>query len=271
MLMLPKNQSLTFGYTNRLERPGIQQLNPFVDRSNIQLLNTGNPFLRPVTSQLAELTHTKTGKGTLSNKISYLYTGNSIVPVVGLVNDTSANTFANAGNTKILRWNISGNYPLTNKLNVNFNSGLFYVWIKGPYNNSFFSNQGVRTNTFVNVSYKLTDTWQFGATGGYNRRYILLQGGSNDYPYSSLSASKTILNKKATITALVNNPYQKNYAFTQFTSTPEFYQANTTNLNYRTFNISFSYKFGRLSSDIKKNQRNINNDDVKSGGSTTPN
>jgi hypothetical protein len=264
MRTLPNNQSLVFGYTTRLERPYIQQLNPFIDRTNVQYISTGNPNLRPVTSQLIEVTHTKTGKGTLSNKLSYMYTGNSIVPVLSVVNDTSKNTYANAGNVKILRWNISGNYAITNKLNLNFNSGLFYVWVDGPYNGRFYSNQGIRTNTFANATYKPSDTWTFGASGGYNRRYILLQGSSNDYVYSSISTSKTFLNKKATITAVINNPYQKNYAFTQYSDTPDFYQSNTSNQIYRTFNISFSYKFGRLSSDIKKNQRNINNDDKSS-------
>jgi hypothetical protein len=264
MRTLPNNQSLVFGYTTRLERPYIQQLNPFIDRTNVQYISTGNPNLRPVTSQLIEVTHTKTGKGTLSNKLSYMYTGNSIVPVLSVVNDTSKNTYANAGNVKILRWNISGNYAITNKLNLNFNSGVFYVWVDGPYNGRFYSNQGIRTNTFANATYKPSDTWTFGASGGYNRRYILLQGSSNDYVYSSISTSKTFLNKKATITAVINNPYQKNYAFTQYSDTPDFYQSNTSNQIYRTFNISFSYKFGRLSSDIKKNQRNINNDDKSS-------
>ncbi|MDT3403021.1 TonB-dependent receptor domain-containing protein [Mucilaginibacter terrae] len=268
MVTLPKNQSLTFGYTTRLERPYIFQLNPFVDRSNSQYINTGNPNLDAVTSQLVEITHTKTGKGTLSNKLSFMYTGNSIVQLIKLVNDTSTRTFANAGNTKILRWNISGNYNITNKLSVNFNSGLFYVWLKGPFNDRFYSNEGIRTNTFANVNYKLTDSWQLGATGGYNRRYINLQGGSNDYPYSSVSASKTFLNKMATITAVVNNPFQRYFDFKQFTNTPDFYQGNTNRQFYRTYNISFSYKFGRLSSDIKKNQRSINNDDKSSAGAS---
>ena len=261
MRTLPNNQSLTFGYTSRLERPYIQQLNPFVDRTNVQYISTGNPNLRPVTSQLTELTHTKTGKGTLSNKISYMYTGNSIVQVLSVANGISTNTYDNIGKVKILRWNVSGNYALTNQLNLNFNSGLFYIWVTGPYNGRIYSNQGIRTNTFANITYKPADTWSFGASGGYNRRYILLQGSSSDYVYSSISGSKSFLNKNATITLVVNNPYQKSFAFTSYSDTPDFYQSNTSYQIYRTFNISFSYKFGRLSSDIKKNKRNINNDD----------
>ncbi|UEG53873.1 TonB-dependent receptor [Mucilaginibacter daejeonensis] len=264
MHTLPNNQSLTFGYTSRLERPYIFQLNPFVDRSNPQLLSTGNPDLQAVTGRLFELTHTKTGKGTLTNKLSYIQIDNNIVNVLALRNDTSVTTYDNAGNVKILRWNISGNYTLANKLTLSFNTGLFYVWVKGPYMGQFFSNKGWRTNTNANLTYKPTDTWTFGLGGGFNRRYIFLQGGSNDYVYSSLSASKMFLNKKLTVSTVLSNPYQARYKFTQFTSTPDLYQSNTGNQFYRTFSLSLSYKFGKLSSDIKKNKRTINNDD-KSG------
>jgi len=49
-----------------LQRPGIQQLNPFVNRANPQLLSTGNPLLGPVTSHLYELVYSRAAKGTLS-------------------------------------------------------------------------------------------------------------------------------------------------------------------------------------------------------------
>ena len=46
------SSSITFGYTDRISRPGIYQLNPFVDQSNPKFINTGNPNLKP------ELNHT---------------------------------------------------------------------------------------------------------------------------------------------------------------------------------------------------------------------
>lgn len=261
--VLPHNQSLTLGYTNRLERPGIWQLNPFVDRSNPQIYSTGNPNLRPVSSNLVELNYSISGTGSFSTKVSYMHTGGSIVLVTKLLSDTlSQTTYENVGNSKILRWNVNGNYPIGKKLNITGNTGLFYVWISGPYNGRFYSNQGVRTNTYVSGSYKPGNNWTIGAGYGYNRRYIFLQGSSNDFMYSNFSVAKTLLNKKLTITGVVNNPWASHFSFTQYTSTPDFYQSNTSNQIYRGYSISLSYKFGKLNSEIKKNQRNINNDDV---------
>ncbi len=261
--VLPHNQSLTFGFTNRLERPGIWQLNPFVDRSNPQIISTGNPNLRPVSSNLVELNYSISGTGSFSTKLSYMHTGGAIVLVTKLISDTlSETTYENVGNSKILRWNVNGNYPIGKKININFNTGLFYVWISGPYNGRFYSNQGIRTNTYVNGSYKPGGGFTFGAGYGFNRRYIYLQGSSNDYMYSNFSVAKTLLNKKLTLTAVVNNPWAAHFSFTQYTATPDFYQSNTTNQIYRAYGVSLSYKFGKLSSEIKKNQRSINNDDV---------
>ncbi len=259
------NQSLTLGYTNRLERPGIYQLNPFVDKSNPQIISTGNPGLRPVLSYLLELTYARSGNNTFSIKTSYFYTGNAIQYVTRLLSDTlSVNTYANVGANRIARIDFNDNFPIGKKVNFTLNTGVFYVWISGYDGGIFYHNSGPRTNTFSSLSYKPFDTWQLGLNGGYNRRYITLQGSSKDYAYSAISAAKTLLDKKFTITTTLRNPWQKRYAFTQYSSTIQFYQSNTSNDYYRAFNLSLNYKFGGLSSDIKKNKRNINNDDKNS-------
>ncbi len=42
-----KSSNISLGYTDRISRPGIYQLNPFVDASNPNFINTGNPNLQP--------------------------------------------------------------------------------------------------------------------------------------------------------------------------------------------------------------------------------
>ena len=259
------NQSLTLGYTNRLERPGIYQLNPFVDRSNPQIISSGNPTLRPVLSYLMELNYSKSGTNTFNIKASYFYTGNAIQYVTRLLSDTlSENTYANVGTNRIARLDFNDNLPISKKLNFTLNTNIFYVWISGEVNGIFYRNQGPRTNTFGSLTYKPAEGWQLGLSGGYNRRYITLQGSSKDYAYSYFSAAKSLFEKKLTLTGTLTNPFFKRYAFTQYSSTDQFYQSNTNNSYYRGFNFSLVYKFGGLNSEIKKNKRNISNDDKTS-------
>jgi outer membrane receptor protein involved in Fe transport len=263
---LKNNQSLTFGFTNRLQRPGIWQLNPFIDRSNPQINVSGNPDLQPVTSNLVELNYARSGSHTLNLKASYFYTGNAIQNVTRLLADTlTLTTYANVGTNRIVRLDFNDNMPIGKKINFSLNTNIFYVWISGYDNGQFYRNKGPRTNTFASMNYKPGKDWSLTASGGYNRRYINLQGSSKDYAYSSLSIAKSWLSKTLTVTGVVNNPFQARYAFTQYTRTNDFYQSNTSNSYYRTFNVSLNYKFGKLTSDIKKSQRRINNDDKSSG------
>ena len=259
------NQSLTFGFTNRLQRPGIWQLNPFVDRSNPQIISTGNADLQPVTSNLVELNYSRSATHNFNVKASLFYTGTAIQSVTRLLADTlTLNTYANVGTNRIARLDFNDNFPLGKKLNVSLNTNIFYVWISGYDNGQFYKNRGPRTNTYVSMSFKPGNDWSMIASGGYNRRYINLQGSSKDYAYSGISVAKSWLSKALTVTASLNNPFQARYAFTQYSRTNDFYQSNTSNSYYRTFNMSLNYKFGKLTGDIKKNQRNINNDDKSS-------
>lgn len=262
---LKNNQSLTFGFTNRLQRPGIWQLNPFVDRSNVQIISSGNPDLQPVTSNLVELNYSKSGTHTFNVKGSYFYTGNAIQGVTRMLADTlSLNTYANVGTNRIVRLDFNDNMSIGKKVNVSLNTNIFYVWISGYDNGQFYQNKGPRTNTFASMNYKPGRDWSLTVSGGYNRRYINLQGSSKDYAYSNLSVAKSLLSKALTVTGTVSNPFQSRYAFTQYTRTNDFYQSNTTNSYYRTFNVSLNYKFGKLTGEIKKSQRTINNDDKSS-------
>ena len=259
---LKNNQSFTFGFTNRLQRPGIWQLNPFIDRTNPQIIQTGNPDLQPVTSNLLELNYAKSGSHTFNIKASYFYTGSAIQSVTRLLADTlTLNTFANVGTNRIARLDFNDNFPIGKKVNVSLNTNIFYVWISGFDNGKFYSNKGPRTNTFASINYKPGKEWSFTTSGGYNRRYINLQGSSKDYAYYGLSAAKSWLSKALTLTGTLSNPFQARYAFTQYSRTNDFYQSNTSNSYYRTFNVSLNYKFGKLTGSIKKNERTINNDD----------
>jgi outer membrane receptor protein involved in Fe transport len=60
---LKGNNSVTFGYSQRIQRPGIWQLNPFVDSTNVRFINVGNPDLRPVVNRSFELNYSNFTKG----------------------------------------------------------------------------------------------------------------------------------------------------------------------------------------------------------------
>ena len=270
-----KTGSINFGFTQRIQRPGIWQLNPFVDLSNPKFISTGNPNLKPELNNTFELNYSNFSKGSVNVGLSYAFSNNSIQNVSNIVLQTNAagkqdtitsSTYQNLGTNKSVGFNVSANYTLIKKLSLSLNTQLSHVWLEGYYNRQLYKNNGTTGNASANLGYKFDNGYRFGVDFGYYSGDIQLQGRFSQYIYSSYSASKELFNKKLTIALAASNPYSKFFKFSAITNTPDYNQTAHFYNRYRSFNISLNYKFGKLKSDIKKNQHGINNDDTKSGG-----
>jgi len=264
--VLDSVSSLTFGFTQRIQRPGIYQLNPFTDRSNPQYVSGGNPNLRPAVNNNFELAYSKTGKGSLNITASYSFANNTIENVATVNGTITTTTFSNVGQNRRLGINSDLNYPITKKLNINVNAQIFRVWLRGTYNGVFYTNSGQQGYLFTNTSYKFDNGLRLSTNIGFDSRYVMLQGTDNYWFGYGFSAQKEFFNGKLNVSFAANNPFKQFIKLDFFTQTPDFQNYNINYNFYRTFNLGLNYKFGGLNGSIKKNQRGISNDDT-SGGS----
>ncbi|RVU01618.1 TonB-dependent receptor [Mucilaginibacter limnophilus] len=260
-----KNSSLNFGFTQRIQRPGIWQLNPFADRRNPQYVNMGNPNLRPSVNNNFELSYGNFAKGSINISASYSFANNTIQNVTTVDNGVTTTTYANVGQNKNLALDANVNYPITEKLNVNINSELMYVRLRGTVDGEFYSNSGFQGHIFTYTSYKFNKGYRVGMNVGLDSRYVMLQGTDNYWLGYGANVSKEVLNKNGTIFFNANSPFAKYIKLDYTTRTPDFYTRSYNYAFYRSFNIGFNYKFGSLNADIKKNKRGISNDDTSSG------
>ncbi len=264
-----KNSSLNLAYADRIQRPGIMQLNPFINSQNPNLLNVGNPDLQAVVSHGIELNYSNFKKGSINVGLSYRFANNTVenVTIINPVTAVSVTTFQNVGANKRLGVDFSLNYPFfNNKVNFNLNSQLIRVWLKGYVNNVLFNTSGFQGHTFAGTSYKLDNGYRFGLNFDFDSRYVMLQGRDNYWIGYAASVGKELWNKKATIAMYVNTPFRKFRTNDSYVRTPTSYQQTVNDMFARTFNFIFNYKFGKLNSELKKNKRGISNDDVGGGG-----
>nr|WP_262245527.1 outer membrane beta-barrel family protein [Parapedobacter soli] len=84
--------------------------------------------------------------------------------------------------------------------------------------------------------------------------------------YYGISASKDLVKEKLSISGSISNPFNKYRNYINDMTGPNFTQSSFSQNYYRSFNISLSYRFGRLKDEIRKNRRGIKNDDVSGGG-----
>jgi len=262
--------SLNLGYTQRIERPGIWELNPFVDRSNPSFESTGNPDLKPVLNNSFELNYSRFKKGSINIGLNYSFANNTVqqISVYNEATRITRTSYVNTGNDQKFGTNFNINYPFTKSLNLTIGGNMNYIWLKGLVNGLEYKNDGLQGYVYGYMSYKIEPGWRIGANASYSSAYISLQGKSRSNSYTSFSLGKDIIKDKLTFSGNVSNPFKKLRSFEYTTEGVNFRQSSYNENYYRRFNLSLNWKFGKLKESIKKNQRGISNDDVKSGGSS---
>jgi hypothetical protein len=273
-----KSSSLNFGFTQRIQRPDIYQLNPFVDNSDPKFISTGNPGLRPELNNTFELNYSNFSASSFNAGLNYAFSNNSIQNVTNLQAVTAANglkdtvsttTFQNLGSNHSLGFNVSTNLAVTKRLNLNFNGQLTRVWLSGTFNGQAYKNTGFLGSGSGNASFKFDQGFRLSLEAAFLSGVVTLQGKTNNGVFTALIATKEFFDKRLVVGILTRNPYAKYFKLTTTTTTPQFTQSGYTENVYRSFAVRARYSFGRLKGGVKRNQHGIINDEIKQKDSKT--
>ena len=265
---LKGTSTMRLSYTQRIERPSLYYLNPYVNQIDPRNISFGNPKLDAATNNVFNLAYNTFVKGTSINaSIFHNFTNNSIQSYTTLGADTVASTtYGNIGRNQTYGFSLSGNTTLFKKLSINLNSTTNYVKLTSMIGGLPQNNQGFTYNVFGYTSYRFDKGWRASGNIGYYSSRILLQGRSAGYIWNSLSVSKQFLkDNKATLSLSVNSPFQRNRRFLNEINDPRFDQRMENFNVMRRYSIGFNYRFGKLKGDIARKKRGIKNDDMKAG------
>ncbi len=263
--------SLKVSYTKRIERAEYRELNPFVNLSDPYNITTGNPLLKPEIGNVFELGYNRSFRSggslyialfsrhnsndvkTYTNFYSQYRIGDSLYRNVSVTNRQNIGTEQNTGIS------ISGSVYLSKKLNVRTNTSIIDKYIVnkvygGPSVNALI----VRGN--MNVSYQFTDDLVGEAFANYNSPMKNIQGQTPKFVTYNLAFRKQLMNKKASIGITTTNPFAK--YVDQVTTIDRAATANGApytsyslrRVPYRSFGISFAYRFGKLDAKASKNE-----------------
>ncbi len=259
------NSGLTLGYSQRIQRPGIYQLNPFIDRSNPNFERTGNPDLRPAMVNDFQLGYNRAEKGSVNFSVGAILFTDLIFPVSVYHPVTNINriSYGNTGKARLLTAHLSWNYPISKEWDFNLNARAAHGKVTGTVNNEVITNRGLMSNINVSTGYRLKKGWRAQANLNFNGPNVNLQGSSNSVLFSSFSVSKDVVKDKLALSVAFNNPFTRFRRNYRYTFGPDFDQTDFRREYFRTFNITANYKFGKLKDGIRKNKRGIRNDDVQ--------
>ncbi|GAB4038421.1 TonB-dependent receptor [Spirosoma gilvum] len=273
---LAGNKMLKLAYNRRIQRPGIQFLNPNLNTSNPTNISQGNPYLSPELTDNVELSLSMPIKSVyLTAALFARRTANEITSirdtatvVVNNVAQTAIRTtFQNVGYEDTYGLNLFGNINLSTKLQLNGGFDLMHVNLTNNNANPIYSasNSGWVLGGRLFGTYTMGNGWGLQGGGGMMGRRIQLQGYQGSFAFYNIGFKKDIAQKKGSIGLVaenfLNHPFvvrsESNSSILSQSSVNSFYNAGVR--------LTFTYKLGKMKFVDSKKKKSIENDDVKGG------
>jgi ferric enterobactin receptor len=254
-------------YSRRIERPGYNDLNPFLNLSDPSNITTGNPLLKPEIGNNIELGYNKNfnKNGNVYIALIARINADDIKPYTffypdykigdSIYSNVSVSTRENTGmeyNTGIVA---SGSLAIKSKLNLRSNILLIQ---QHNINNLQQGNVtiGYKMRMSLTATYQLSHSLIMELFGNYNSATNGVQGRVPQFATYTFAFRKQFWNKKASIGFTGTNIFNK-YVNQVTTVITDIYNSySSRQVPYRSFGVSFNYKFGKL--EFKKSKEDDN-------------
>jgi len=259
--------NLKLSYSQRISRPGIWYLNPFLNNSNPLSLTQGNPDLIPERNNTISFNYSYiSSKLTLNTSLFTSFTNNSIERVTKSLTDSVVyNTYKNIGLYQTDGLSLYANWQPDESIQLSLNGNVGYTLMK-TNDGSGLKNDGFNYSVFLDGEFRLPYKIKFSAYSGYYSSRINLQGQNSAIFYYGVSASRDFLKERLNVSVSARNPFPKRKYYSGYSQTIDYRVDYNQSMIVQSFGLSVSYKFGELKDQIKKVSKTIENDDVKSGG-----
>mgnify|MGYP000172569355 FL=1 len=264
-----KSGTWRFSYNRRIQRPGIENLNPNVNASNPLNISTGNPNLAPEYTNNYEISYSKFVKQTyISTAIFMRNTTGAINRIREVRGDTVKTTSQNIGNEDAYGMNINLNVNVSNKLMLGGGGDLAYMVLANNVADPLLTakNEGLQSNFRIFGNYNFGNGWGAQVFSFYRVNQVQLQGSQGGFGMYSLSFKKDFKNKKGSIGFGAENFLTPNgFVIRNETKTASINQVSENTMRNMNFKINLSYRIGKMSFGPQKKKKSVNNDDTKGG------
>lgn len=261
-----QGQMVALSYTQRLRRPSVSAMSPYVSES-LTTRVYGNPDLETGISHSINLRYSRfTNKWTLAIGATTNFSNNlaseySFIDDEGFINST----YANDGRMQFYLGDLSLSYRPSPKLNLSAS-------LRGGWGKYRLPNQGIETEGW---SYAQS----FNATVGLWKgsrltlsEYLSLPEPSmtsefrRPFVFTSIRLGQKFLKEKLEFSVAVSNPFDKSLKFSQLTRTPSYVQRSVNYNRNRGVRFSLSWRFGKQQISVKQTNRKSDNTTEEVGG-----
>jgi hypothetical protein len=244
---LNKSDYVKMSFSRRIDRPDLEDLNPFVDITDSLNQHGGNPYLRPELINAFELGHFRNGKNvSISSTLFYRYATQIIRSFIALdSNGVALSRPVNFGNATTFGMEEMISIFPSKLWNTNLSFSLYQQNISGAnvseeIDNSILSWYGKLINNFA-----VSKGGQLQLIGSYNSAIGTPQGKKLAIYFIDMGFRQSILKGKGALSVVVTdvfNTQRSGYTAAAFNySYSRYFKIDT-----RALMLTFAYSFGTI-------------------------
>lgn len=240
-----ENMAFQAGYSRRIFRPRLWDLNPFFNIRNNFNIRTGNPNLQPEFTDSYELTSIyEIGEASMSSSVYHRYTTDAVERVSTFVDNVTFTTPQNIGTNAIVGFETNGKYSPAKWITFNGNFNYSYFERKGVFENQNFDFTGDRWSVRLDSKIKLPADIDFEITGDYRSGFETVQGKQSGFAFMDIGLRKKIFKGKIVTSLGVRDVFASRIQ-ENFVNQPTFESYNFGQRGrFVTFGVSYAFGKG---------------------------
>lgn len=232
------------GYSRRIFRPRLWDLNPFFNIQNNYNIRTGNPELLPEFGDSYELTSIFYWKKFMLNtSLYYLYTTNVKENITYFQDDVSITTPENIGVNHKIGAEANWKYTVTKWFSANGDVNYGYFNRQGEFEAQNFDFEGSQWSASVMTKFKLKGDWDLEVSGNYESSVKTIQGRVSGFAFADLGLRKKLWKGKGVVNLAVRDMFASRIRETVIDQSS--YYLYSFSQRGRFVTLGFSYSFGK--------------------------
>lgn len=236
--------SLQAGYSKRIRRPGLRELNPFSNIRNNFSISAGNPDLQPEYTDSYEITSIhKIGKASLNFSLYNRYTIDVVERIATFEDNVSLSRPENVGTNTTTGFEANGKYAPNKWFSINGDFNINYFSRIGFFETTNFDFKGNQWATSITTKFKLPAEFDLEISGDYRSKFKTVQSEIADNLFADLGLRKKILKGKVILNLSIRDVFASRIDQTT-TTQPDFYLFNSRQRG-RFVTFGMSYGFGK--------------------------
>ncbi len=236
--------SIQAGYSRRVSRPRLWDLNPFFNIRNNFSIRTGNPELLPEFTDSYEITSIYIlGKASINVGVYHLYTTDVVERVTRFEENVSISTPENIGTNRATGVEINGKYTPNKWLSFNGDFNYNNFSREGSFMSSSFDFNANLWTAQLTSKCKLPAEIEVEMTGNYESSYRTFQSEISDILFGNIGIRKKLFNGKAVFNAAVRDIFASRIRESEVDQDNFFLYSRS--LRGRFITLGVSYGFGK--------------------------